>query len=196
MKLKGKKIGLGITGSFCSFSKVPLIINTLQAEGAEVLPILSSKVQRYDTRFQNSSEFIKSIEELTRNTSIKNIVEAEPVGPKKMVDAMLIAPCTGNTIAKLTYAITDDTVLMATKSLLRNGYPVVLGIATNDGLSGSAKNIGMLLNTKNYYFVPFSQDAPIAKPNSLVFHHELVVDTLISAFEGKQLQPLLLPSPT
>lgn len=192
MKLKGKKIGLGITGSFCSFSKVPLIINALQSEGVEILPILSTKVQTYDTRFQNSSEFIKSIEELTGNTSIKNIVEAEPVGPKKMVDAMLITPCTGNTIAKLTYAITDDTVLMATKSLLRNGYPVVLGIATNDGLGGSAKNIGMLLNTKNYYFVPFSQDAPFAKPNSLVFHHELVVDTLEAAFEGKQIQPLLL----
>ena len=195
MKLKGKKIGLGITGSFCSFSKVPLIINALQSEGAEILPILSTKVQKYDTRFQNSAEFIKSIEELTGNSSIKNIVEAEPVGPQKLVDAMLIAPCTGNTIAKLTYAITDDTILMATKSLLRNGYPVVLGIATNDGLGGSAKNIGMLLNTKNYYFVPFSQDAPLAKPNSLVFHHELVVDSLIAAFDGKQLQPLLLESP-
>ncbi|MBP3284732.1 MAG: dipicolinate synthase subunit B [Clostridia bacterium] len=196
MKLQGKKIGLGITGSFCSFSKVPLIINALQAEGAEVIPILSSKVQRYDTRFNKSSEFIKSIEELTGNTSIKNIVEAEPVGPKKLADAMLIAPCTGNTLAKLAYAITDDTVPMATKSLLRNGYPVVLGIATNDGFGGSAKNIGLLLNTKNYYFVPFSQDAPLAKPNSLVFHHDLVVDTLVAAFEGKQLQPLVLGSPT
>ena len=195
MKLKGKKIGLGITGSYCSFSKVPLIINALQSEGAEILPILSSKVQNYDTRFQNSSEFIKNIEELTGNASIKNIVEAEPVGPKKLVDAMLIAPCTGNTLAKLNYAITDDTVLMATKSLLRNGYPVVLGIATNDGLGGSAKNIGMLLNTKNYYFVPFSQDAPLAKPNSLVFHHDLVVDALVAAFNGKQLQPVLLEAP-
>jgi len=195
MKLQGKKIGLGITGSYCSFSKVPLIINALQSEGAEILPILSSKVQNYDTRFNKSAEFIQSIEELTGHTSIKNIVEAEPVGPKKLVDAMLIAPCTGNTIAKLTYSITDDTVLMATKSLLRNGYPVVLGIATNDGLGGSAKNIGMLLNTKNYYFVPFSQDAPLAKPNSLVFHHELVVDALVAAFEGRQLQPLLLEAP-
>lgn len=196
MRLQGKKIGLGITGSFCSFSKVPLIISALQAEGAEIIPILSSKVQSYDTRFNKSTEFIQSIEELTGHTAIKNIVEAEPVGPKKLVDAMLIAPCTGNTIAKLTYAITDDTILMATKSLLRNGYPVVLGIATNDGLGASAKNIGMLLNTKNYYFVPFSQDAPAAKPNSLVFHHDLVVETIISAFTGKQLQPLLLSTPT
>lgn len=191
MKLKDKKIGLGITGSFCNFSKVPDIINSLQSEGAEVIPVLSSKAQLYDTRFNNSKDFQAKINEMTNNTPILTIVDAEPVGPKNLIDIMLIAPCTGNTIAKLAYAIIDDTVLMATKSHLRNNKPVVLGISTNDALGLNAKNIGSLLATKNFYFVPFSQDAPETKPNSLVFNINKLIPTLELALENKQIQPVI-----
>lgn len=191
MNLKGKKIGLGITGSFCNFSKVPDIIEKLKNGGAEVIPIFTSNSQTYDTRFNNSKEFIEKITELTENKPIFTIVEAEPIGPNNMIDIMLIAPCTGNTIAKLAYAITDNAVLMATKSHLRNGKPVVLGISTNDALGMSAKNIGMLLNSKNFYFVPFKQDAPDKKPSSLSFNSEKIIKTLEEALDGKQIQPIL-----
>ena len=191
MTLEGKKIGLGITGSFCNFSKVPEIITSIQKAGAEVIPILSSHVQVYDTRFNDATEFQENIKELTKNEPVLTIVDAEPIGPKNMIDLMLIAPCTGNTVAKLTYSIIDDTILMATKSHLRNNKPVVLGISTNDALGLSAKNIGTLLATKNFYFVPFGQDAPESKPNSLTFDVEKIVPTIELALEGKQIQPIL-----
>ena len=191
MTLEGKKIGLGITGSFCNFSKVPEIITSIQKAGAEVIPILSSHVQVYDTRFNDATEFQENIKELTKNEPVLTIVDAEPIGPKNMIDLMLIAPCTGNTVAKLTYSIIDDTILMATKSHLRNNKPVVLGISTNDALGLSAKNIGTLLATKNFYFVPFGQDAPDAKPNSLAFDVEKIVPTIELALESKQIQPIL-----
>ena len=191
MTLEGKKIGLGITGSFCNFSKVPEIIKSIQKAGAEVIPILSSHVQVYDTRFNNATEFQENIKELTQNEPVLTLVEAEPIGPKNMIDLMLIAPCTGNTVAKLTYSIIDDTILMATKSHLRNNKPVVLGISTNDALGLNAKNIGTLLATKNFYFVPFGQDAPESKPNSLTFDVEKIVPTIELALEGKQIQPIL-----
>ena len=191
MTLEGKKIGLGITGSFCNFSKVPEIITSIQKAGAEVIPILSSHVQVYDTRFNDATEFQENIKELTQNEPVLTLVEAEPIGPKNMIDLMLIAPCTGNTVAKLTYSIIDDTILMATKSHLRNNKPVVLGISTNDALGLSAKNIGTLLATKNFYFVPFGQDAPESKPNSLTFDVEKIVPTIELALEGKQIQPIL-----
>ena len=191
MTLEGKKIGLGITGSFCNFSKVPEIINSIQKAGAEVIPILSSHVQIYDTRFNNATEFQESIKELTKNDPVLTIIDAEPIGPKNMIDLMLIAPCTGNTVAKLTYSIIDDTILMATKSHLRNNKPVVLGISTNDALGLSAKNIGALLAAKNFYFVPFGQDAPESIPNSLTFDIEKIVPTIELALEGKQIQPIL-----
>lgn len=191
MTLKGKKIGLGITGSFCNFSKIPDIIKVIKSEGAEILPIFTSAPQNYDTRFNNSKEFIDEITQLTGNKPILTLVEAEPIGPNNLIDIMLILPCTGNTLAKLTYAITDNAVLMATKSHLRNSKPVVLGISTNDALGMNAKNIGTLLSAKNFYFVPFSQDAPIAKPNSLSFNSEKVIATLEEALDGKQLQPII-----
>lgn len=191
MTLAGKKIGLGITGSFCNFSKVPEIITSIQKAGAEVIPILSSHVQVYDTRFNDATEFQENIKELTKNEPVLTIVDAEPIGPKNMIDLMLIAPCTGNTVAKLTYSIIDDTILMATKSHLRNNKPVVLGISTNDALGLSAKNIGTLLATKNFYFVPFGQDAPDAKPNSLTFDVKKIVPTIELALESKQIQPIL-----
>ena len=191
MKLKGKKIGLGITGSFCNYSKLPNIIEKLKDEGAEILPIFSLASQTYDTRFNNSEEFINEIEKLTNNKPVLTIVAAEPIGPNNLIDIMLILPCTGNTAAKLAYAITDNAVLMATKSHLRNGKPVVLGISTNDAVGMSAKNIGTLLSSKNFYFVPFKQDDPIKKPNSLSFNSEKVVSTLENALDGKQIQPIL-----
>ena len=191
MNLKGKKIGLGITGSFCNYSKLPDIIEKMKSEGAEILPILTSSTQTYDTRFNNAEEFIEEIEKLAGNKSIKNIVEAEPIGPNNMIDVMLILPCTGNTLAKLTYGITDNAVLMATKSHLRNNKPVVIALSTNDALGMNAKNIGTLINTKNFYFVPFSQDAPETKPNSLAFNKEKVVETLEKALDEKQIQPII-----
>lgn len=191
MKLKGKKIGLGITGSFCNFSKIPDIIQKIKDEGAEIFPMFTSASQTYDTRFNNSKEFIELVTNLTGNKPILTIVEAEPVGPNNLIDIMLILPCTGNTVAKLAYAITDNAVLMATKSHLRNGKPVVLGISTNDALGMNAKNIGMLLSTKNFYFVPFNQDAPDKKPNSLSFNTEKIIPALEHALDGKQIQPVI-----
>jgi len=191
MKLKGKKVGLGITGSFCNFSKIPDIIQKIKDEGAEVLPMFTSASQSYDTRFNDAKDFVEKITKLTGNKPILNIVDAEPVGPNNLIDIMLILPCTGNTAAKLAYAITDNAVLMATKSHLRNGKPVVLGISTNDALGMSAKNIGMLLSSKNFYFVPFKQDAPDKKPNSLSFNAEKVIPALEEALDGKQVQPII-----
>jgi len=191
MKLKGKKVGLGITGSFCNFSKLSDIIKKIKNEGADILPIFTSAAQTYDTRFNNAKEFIEEISELTENKPVLTLVEAEPIGPNNLIDIMLILPCTGNTLAKLAYAITDNAVLMATKSHLRNGKPVVLGISTNDALGMSAKNIGTLLASKNFYFVPFNQDAPNKKPNSLSFNSEKVIPALEEAMDGKQLQPII-----
>lgn len=191
MKLKNIKIGLGITGSFCNFSKLPDIIEELKNEGAEIFPIFTTTAQTYDTRFNKVEDFINEIRTLTGHEPILSIVDAEPIGPKNLIDIMLILPCTGNTIAKLAYAITDNAVLMATKSHLRNGKPVVLGISTNDALGMNAKNIGMLLSAKNFYFVPFNQDDSDKKPTSLSFNSEMVIPTLEKALNGKQLQPII-----
>ena len=145
MTLENLKIGFGITGSFCTFSKIPPLIESLKNEGANILPIFSYNSQNFDTRFGVASEFMDKIENLTGNKIIKTITEAEPIGPKNLIDLMLIFPCTGNTLSKLANAITDTPVLMATKSHLRNNKPVVLGISTNDALGLNAKNIGTLL---------------------------------------------------
>jgi len=192
MLLKNIRIGFGITGSFCTFSKIAPAIEALINEGTTILPIMSYNSYTTDTRFGNSKEFIEKIETLTGNKIISTIPEAEPIGPKNLIDLMLIFPCTGNTLAKLTNAITDTPVLMATKSHLRNQKPVLLGIATNDGLGNNAKNIGTLLNMKNIFFVPFGQDDFAKKPNSLVCDSKKIVDSAVKALEYKQLQPVLL----
>ena len=192
MKFQNINIGFGITGSFCNFSRVIPAIMALQSEGANILPILSINSQELDTRFYNADRFVKDIEEVTKNKIVSNIVEAEPIGPKGLIDIMVIFPCTGNTLAKLANSITDGPVLMATKSHLRNQKPVLVGISTNDGLAGSAKNIGLLLNTKHYFFIPFGQDDPIKKPNSLVCHSEFIVDSVEYALRHEQIQPLLV----
>lgn len=192
MELNNINIGFGITGSFCNFSRVIPAISALQNEGANILPILSVNSQELDTRFYQSKQFINDIEDITKNKIVSNIVEAEPIGPKGLIDIMVIFPCTGNTLAKLANAITDGPVVMATKSHLRNQKPVLVGISTNDGLGASAKNIGLLLNTKHYFFIPFGQDDPIKKPNSLVCHSEFIVDSVEHALKHEQIQPILV----
>lgn len=192
MKLENLKIGLGITGSFCTFEKTIKLAKDLKNEGADILPILSNNAYNVDTRFGKAEDFNKELEEITGHKIINTIVAAEPIGPKNLIDIMIITPCTGNTMAKLANAITDNAVLMTTKSHLRNGKPVVLGVSTNDALSMNAKNLGLLLNTKNIYFVPFRQDDYKNKPNSLVYDTNMVIDTIVSAMDKKQIQPLFL----
>lgn len=192
MSLKNVKIGFALTGSFCTFSKTIEQIKNLVNLGAEVIPIMSYNSYALDTKFGEASEHIKQIEEITKKHIIHTIQEAEPIGPKKLTDIMIIAPCSGNTIAKLANGITDTTVVMAAKSHLRNQKPLVIAISTNDALSGSAENIGKLLNRKHYYFVPFRQDNPITKPNSLVFDSKSIIETLEKALELEQIQPIIL----
>lgn len=191
MSLENLKIGLGITGSFCNFSETKNVICDLKKENVDVLPIISFTTRDYDTRFYKKSEYIKMLEEETKNRVIDTIPKAEPIGPKNMVDVILICPCTGNTLAKLAHGITDTPVLMAVKSHIRNNKPVVIGVSTNDGLGMSLENIGKLLNTKNIYFVPFRQDDYISKPKSLVLDYNYIIDTLKFAIKGKQIQPII-----
>lgn len=191
--LSGIRLGVGLCGSFCTFSKAIKNIEDLVNLGVDVTPIMSYNAYQTSTRFGNADELNAKIESLTGKKIITTIDTAEPVGPKNMVDAMLIAPCTGNTLAKLYAGITDTPVLLAAKSLMRNGKPIIICLATNDGLGSSLKNIGGLLNKKDVYFVPFGQDAPGPKPYSLVADFSQIQATLQKAlFEGKQIQPVLL----
>jgi len=193
MKLKDLKIGLGVTGSFCNLKDMKEIIQTMQNEGAkDILPIISYSIMNEVNRFGDPEKNIRKLEELTNNKVIDTISKAEPIGPKDMIDILVIAPCTGNTLAKLSHAITDTPVLMAAKSHLRNDKPVLLGIASNDALGANAKNIGQLLNTKNIYFVPFRQDDYEKKPKSLVYDYTLLIDSIVMALEHKQIQPILI----
>lgn len=189
--MTGKTVGFAMCGSFCTFSKAIDQMKILKEMGAKILPIMSFNAYKTDTRFGKSSDIIKSVEEIAENQIIHTISGAEPIGPKEMCDVLLIAPCTGNTLGKLSMGITDTPVTMAAKSHLRINRPVLLSIATNDGLGASAQNIGKLLNTKNILFVPFSQDDPAKKPNSLVSHFELIPKALEKAFEKTQLQPVI-----
>lgn len=192
MRLQNIKVGFALTGSFCTFSKVIPEIQKLVNEGAEVFPIMSEASYNIDTRFGNAEDFINRIEEITNKKIISTITEAEPIGTEAFLDVIVVAPCTGNTLAKLANAITDTTVLMATKAHLRNNKPVVIGISTNDGLGANAKNLGLLLNAKNIFFIPFSQDNPSVKQNSIVAKMELIIETILEALIGKQIQPLLI----
>lgn len=192
MKFKDLKIGFALTGSFCTFSKTIPVIKELVKEGAEVLPIMSYNAYELDTKFGKAKDFISQIEEITGKEIIHTIQGAEPIGPKHLTDIMIIAPATGNTIAKLANGITDTPVTMAAKSHLRNENPIIIAISTNDALSGSAKNIGTLLNRKHYYFVPFRQDNPITKPRSLVFDETYIIKTIEAALNNEQIEPILL----
>ena len=192
LELKGKKIGFVLTGSFCTFHKVIPKIKELIKKEAEILPIMSFNSYHLDTKFGKAKDFIKEIEEITKRQIIHTIMDAEPIGPKKMTDVMVIAPCSGNTMAKLACDIIDTPATMAAKSHLRNNRPIVIAPSTNNGLSGNAENIGKLLNRKNYYFVPFKQDNPITKPRSIVFDPEYIIKTIEYALEGEQINPILL----
>lgn len=191
MKLSGCNIGFAITGSFCTFDKILPQIKVLKDEGARIIPVLSFNSYNMDTRFFMADDFIRNIEDITEEKIINTIQYAEPVGPKKLFDIMAIAPCTGNTIAKLSNGIVDSPVLMAAKAHLRNNRPLVLSISTNDALGINFQNIGKLMVMKNIYFVPFGQDDYIGKPNSLVADVSKIKETLEIAIEGKQIQPVL-----
>ena len=193
LKLEGKKVGFAFTGSFCTFKAVIEELKKIKNEKADILPIMSYNSYNLDTKFGKAQEYIDQVKDITEKEEIiHTIQDAEPIGPKKLTDVMVIVPCSGNTIAKLANGITDTPVLMAAKSHLRNNNPVVLAISTNDGLSGSAENIGKLLNRNNYYFVPFKQDNPITKPRSLVADFKYLIPTIELALDGEQIEPILL----
>lgn len=192
MLLKDVKVGFAMTGSHCTIKEVLFQLALFVKEGAEVTPIISGSLDKDDTRFGTAAELKKALQDITGRAPIKTIVSAEPIGPNKLFDVVVVVPCTGNTLAKLANGITDSPVLMAVKAHLRNERPVVLSIATNDGLGMNAKNIGLLINTKNIYMVPFGQDNPKIKANSLVAKVEYLVDTTVEALRGKQLQPVIV----
>lgn len=192
MRLKGIRIGFALTGSHCTLDEIMPKIQELVNEGAEVFPIVSYAVDKIDTRFGTARKWRDLLKQITDKEPINTVSGAEPVGPKQLVDVVVIAPCTGNTMAKLANGITDTPVLMAAKAHLRNQKPVILGISTNDGLGMNAKNLGLLLNTKNVYMVPFGQDSPTGKPNSLKSRMDLIIDTIEQALQGKQIQPILV----
>ncbi len=184
--------GYAMCGSFCTFSKAIEQMKNIAQAGYNLLPIMSQISYSTDTRFGRAIDFIEEVEEICGRKIIKSIVEAEPIGPKKMVDLMIVSPCTGNTMAKLANGITDTTVTMAVKSTLRTGSPALLVPATNDALAASAQNIGRLLNNKNIFFVPMKQDDPVKKPYSVVADFSLILPAALAALEGKQLQPIYL----
>lgn len=193
MELKGKKVGIAITGSFCTFEKIFQELEKLTATGAEVYTIFSDASQQINSRFGKAKDFMKRAEDITGRKPICTIEEAEPIGPQSYLDIYVVFPCTGNTVAKLANGITDTPVLMGAKAHLRNNKPVVLSLSTNDALGMNMKNIGLLLNAKNIYFVPFGQDNPMTKANSLIAHTDRLIPTLESALSGEQIQPILQP---
>lgn len=190
--IKGLKIGFAMTGSFCTFDKAFEQMQLLSEMGAEITPIISANSSSMDTRFGSADEHIAKAEKICNKKAILTIKDAEPIGPKNLTDIMIVAPCTGNTLAKLAYSITDTPITMAVKSHLRNFRPVIINISTNDALAGSLKNIGYLMNMKNYYFVPFRQDDSVKKPTSLISDFTLIPQTIINALNGSQIQPVIV----
>ncbi len=188
--MEKKRLGLALCGSYCTFDKLFAQLPAL-AERYELIPLMSETAAETDTRFGRAADHIRRLMELTGRRVVTTVAEAEPLGPAEPMDALLIAPCTGNTLGKLANGITDSAVLMAAKAHLRNGRPLVLAFSTNDGLSGSAENIGRLLNRKNVYFVPFGQDDPEKKPFSLQADFSRLGEAVEAALAGRQLQPLL-----
>lgn len=186
------RVGFAFCGSFCTYTKAMAALEEAARRYDWVQPIVSETSAATDTRFGNAGDFIREMERLCGRAVIDSIKGAEPIGPKKLLDVLVIAPCTGNTLAKLAAGLTDSSVTMAAKAQLRNGRPVVIAVSTNDGLASSAKAIGALMDKKNVYFVPLRQDDPDHKPTSLVADFSLVPDALSAALEGKQLQPVLL----
>ena len=188
--MKGLSVGFAMCGSFCTLRQAIKEIKSLRDAGADVTPIMSPIVYETDTRFGNCKDFIAEVEGLC-GKSVIHTVKDEPIGPKKLFDVLVAAPCTGNTLGKLANGITDTSVTMALKAHLRNERPVVLAVATNDALGASAKNIGLLFNSRHIYFVPFSQDDAFGKPKSLIADFPKITQTVESALKGIQLQPVL-----
>lgn len=193
MKLSEYTVGIAITGSFCTFDKVLKEIEALKDQGVNLVPIFSDHAAELDNRFWKAEEYREKIQSITGNQGIFTIQEAEPIGPKAYLDVLVIAPCTGNTLAKLCNGITDTAVLMAAKAHLRNGKPLVISVSTNDALGINFKNIGSLMAMKNIYFVPFGQDDCVKKPNSMVAKVDMIGDTILAALEGRQIQPVIVP---
>ena len=192
MSLAGKRIGFGITGSHCTYSEIFPQIEQLVKLGAEVVPVVSNTVQFTDTYFGDAKDHMQKISDLTKTTIIRTIPEAEPLGPREPLDCMVVAPLTGNSMSKLANALTDSPVLMAVKATVRNGKPIVLGISTNDALGLNGVNLMRLMAAKYMYFIPFGQDDPFKKPNSLVADMTKLPETIEAALEYKQLQPVLV----
>lgn len=192
MSLQGKKIGFGLTGSHCTYDAVFPEIERLVQDGADVVPVVTFTVKSTETRFGKGEDWVNRIENLTGHKVIDTIVNAEPLGPRIPLDCMVIAPLTGNSLSKFANAMTDSPVLMAAKATLRNGKPVVLGISTNDALGLNGVNLMRLMATKNIYFIPFGQDDPEKKPNSMVARMTLLEETIASAITGIQIQPVLI----
>ena len=193
--MRKERVGFAVCGSFCTHKAVLSALEQLTDIYETVIPIVSETAAFTDTRFGTSDHLLEMLEDLTGNEVLCDIPSVEPIGPQKLLDVLVIAPATGNTIAKLAAGITDTAVTMAAKAHLRNGGPVVIAMASNDGLSAGAKNIGELLVRKHYYFVPFGQDAPLQKPTSLVGDFSLIPQTVAAALEHRQLQPVLVKYP-
>lgn len=189
--MTNKKIGFAMCGSYCTFSKAIEQLKLLAEYGYDIIPIMSENSYSTDTRFGESKKFVAEIEEITGKKVIHTIEGAEPIGPKKMCDLILISPCTGNTLAKLSNGITDTSVTMAAKSHLRILRPVLIALATNDALGATAQNIGAMINRKNIYFVPLSQDDCVKKPTSMVADFTLIPQAVELALENKQIQPII-----
>lgn len=191
MTLENLNIGFALTGSFCTLKRTIEVLKELSLTKANIIPIMSEITYSTDTRFGKAEDFINEMKNISGNEIINTIKKAEPIGPKDLLDALIIAPCTGNTLSKIALGMTDTCVAMAAKASLRNKNPLIIAVSTNDGLGLSAQNIATLLNTKNVFFVPFGQDDPQNKPNSLVADMTKILDTLYLALEGKQIQPII-----
>lgn len=191
-ELSGVRIGCAMTGSFCTFKEVFSAWRLLKSAGAELVPIMSFNASSLDNRFYSAREAVEIFEEICGARVLRRIEEVEPIGPKKLLDLLIVAPCTGNTLAKIASGITDTPAALAVKSHLRNGRPVLVAVSTNDALADSAQNIGRLMNTKHIFFVPFRQDDPAKKPASCVARFEMLPASAKAALEERQIQPLLV----
>ena len=191
-ELAGLKIGFAITGSYCTLAQTVGILRNLKSIGADIFPIISYSIRDYDTKFGAAAHWRQEISDICERPVIDSIVLAEPIGPQSLLDVLVLSPCSGNTLAKLANGITDTPVLMSAKAHLRNLKPLILSVSTNDGLGINAKNLGLLLNMKNIYFVPFGQDSPDKKPNSLCADLSKLPETVLYALKGRQFQPVLI----
>lgn len=192
MNADSVKLGFAFTGSFCTMRIATDTLRSVKEKGYDIFPIMSEIVYSTDTRFGKCKDFIDEIEDIAGKKIISTITGAEPIGPKKLIDALIIAPCTGNTLAKIALGINDGCVPLAAKATLRNNCPVIIAPSTNDALGANAKNIGLLLNTENIFFVPFGQDDPVGKNNSLIAKWDMVIPTIEEALKFKQIQPVIM----